>query len=371
MRSVDGGVQFTDSTGDARHFLTRHPSRTSTRSRSRRAGSRSSPPTAALTRTSGSYVDFSSDCDTRNLTGCQPAGLPHVAVRDPGSDHRDELRAGRCQFQDTGGRPERPDDDMIGGTQDNGSPTSGTARLAAWTSSATAHRRASTWTASRTTTSTPASRIQVNLGRIDPDAGTGCGSATRCASRVRARRSSTARDRRPGRQPDRVLRDCGTSGARRTAAVRRRHSCRATATDSSGTAPAPGRTPAAAISSRSAARAGDLAPARTPTRAAAAGFVVRRGTGASTRHDVGRHPPRPRCSSRRTRAAEPAAVTYTRLDTPAQPRAFSSGISVDPNGQVPRDRVLHRLRGLHARASPATCSTSASIRRPGRRRRPT
>ena len=83
--------------------------RTSTRSRSRRAGSRSSPPTAASRARAVNYVDFSSDCDTRSLTGVSLQDCRDLAVGDPGSDHRDELGAERARVPGAGGRSERPE----------------------------------------------------------------------------------------------------------------------------------------------------------------------------------------------------------------------------------------------------------------------
>src|SRR3954447_4297582 len=68
MRSVDGGVQFTDSTGDARHFfLDIHPDIHAFAFAP--GGITFVASDGGISRTSGNYVDFSSDCDTRSLTG--------------------------------------------------------------------------------------------------------------------------------------------------------------------------------------------------------------------------------------------------------------------------------------------------------------
>ena len=84
MRSVDGGVQFTDATGDARHFfLDIHPDIHAFAFAP--GGITFVASDGGISRTSGRYVDFSSDCDTRSLTGvslqdCR-TGCPRSRIR--------------------------------------------------------------------------------------------------------------------------------------------------------------------------------------------------------------------------------------------------------------------------------------------------
>jgi hypothetical protein len=124
MRSTNGGVSFTDMSGDARDpFEANHPD-------VHIFGFVPGPgPTLAfigsdggLMRTNGRYVDDSSDCDepARNLSGVDLADC-----RDWLSDVPQRLftlnRGLRTlQFQDLTPNPNDPLGDVIGGTQDNG-----------------------------------------------------------------------------------------------------------------------------------------------------------------------------------------------------------------------------------------------------------
>ena len=108
MRSVDGGVQFTDATGDARHFfLDIHPDIH-----------------AFAFAPGGDHIrrlrrrHLAHERELRGLLvrlrhaqphGREPQGLPRLAVRDPGSDHRDELGAERARVPGARRRSERPE----------------------------------------------------------------------------------------------------------------------------------------------------------------------------------------------------------------------------------------------------------------------
>ena len=121
MRSVDGGVQFTDATGDARHFfLDIHPDIHAFAFAP--GGVTFVASDGGISRTSGRYVDFSSDCDTRSLTG-----VSLKDCRDWLSAIPDQIIAMNSglnvlEFQALAVDPSDPND-IIGGTQDNGSPT--------------------------------------------------------------------------------------------------------------------------------------------------------------------------------------------------------------------------------------------------------
>ena len=122
MRSTNAGVQFMDQTGDARHvWESIHPDIHEFAFAP--GGVTFIGSDGGLTRTSGNYVDFSSDCNDRNgLTGvnlqdCQTwlSSIPERLIT---------MNAGlpTLQLQDVAVDPTDPYNDLITGTQDNGSP---------------------------------------------------------------------------------------------------------------------------------------------------------------------------------------------------------------------------------------------------------
>lgn len=122
MRSTNAGVQFMDETGDARHeWESIHPDIHEFAFAP--GGVTFIASDGGLTRTSGNYVDFSSDCDDRNgLTGvnlqdCRTwlSSIPERLIT---------MNAGlpTLQLQDLAADPTDPYNDLITGTQDNGSP---------------------------------------------------------------------------------------------------------------------------------------------------------------------------------------------------------------------------------------------------------
>ena len=108
MRSVDGGVQFTDATGDARHFfLDIHPDIHAFAFAP--GGITFVASDGGISRTSGNYVDFSSDCDTRSLTGVslQDCRTWLSSIPDQIIAMNSGLNVARVPG--AGGRPERPE----------------------------------------------------------------------------------------------------------------------------------------------------------------------------------------------------------------------------------------------------------------------
>ncbi len=79
--------------------------------------------------TSPSTQDRSASCEERELrlrgrrrapAARRPARLPAAAVRRPEQVRADQRRAGTIQFQSLTFNPENPRNDLLGGTQDNG-----------------------------------------------------------------------------------------------------------------------------------------------------------------------------------------------------------------------------------------------------------
>jgi hypothetical protein len=124
MRSVNGGVQFTDQTGDARHaWESIHPD-------IHEFGFGPNGITfigsdGGVTRTNGTYVDFSSDCDNRNNLQSRTVSyqdcktwLSSIPERLITMNH--DLPT--LQLQDIAVDQTDPFGDLLTGTQDNGSP---------------------------------------------------------------------------------------------------------------------------------------------------------------------------------------------------------------------------------------------------------
>ena len=124
MRSTDAGIQFRDQTGDARHdWESIHPDIHEFAFAP--GGITFIASDGGLTRTNGSYVDFSSDCDNRNNLQSRPVSYQDCRTWLSSIPERLlTLNAGlpTMQLQDIAVDPTDPFDDLIAGTQDNGSP---------------------------------------------------------------------------------------------------------------------------------------------------------------------------------------------------------------------------------------------------------
>ena len=119
----NGGVSFTDMTGDTRDpYEAHHPD-----VQILAFGPNSSPTIAffgsdgGVMRTNGKFVNDSADCDepARNLSGVDLKDCRDWLSVIPSGSH-DELGLRTLQFQDLTPNPNNPLRDAIGGTQDNG-----------------------------------------------------------------------------------------------------------------------------------------------------------------------------------------------------------------------------------------------------------
>src|SRR4051794_8369153 len=124
MRSTDGGIQFKDQTGDARHeWESIHPDIHEFAFAP--GGVAFIGSDGGLTRTSGNYVDFSADCDNRNNLQSRPVSYQDCRTWLSSVPERLlTLNANlpTMQLQDIAVDPTDPFNDLITGTQDNGSP---------------------------------------------------------------------------------------------------------------------------------------------------------------------------------------------------------------------------------------------------------
>jgi len=122
LRSTNAGVQFMDQSGDARHaWQSMHPDLHEIAFAP--GGIAFIASDGGITRTSGTYVDFSSDCDNRNgLTGVNLQDCRTWLSSVP--ERLITMNAGlpTLQLQDVAVDPTDPYNDLITGTQDNGSP---------------------------------------------------------------------------------------------------------------------------------------------------------------------------------------------------------------------------------------------------------
>jgi hypothetical protein len=327
MRSVDGGVQFTDQTGDARHFfLDIHPDIHAFAFAP--GGVTFVASDGGISRTSGRYVDFSSDCDTRNLTG-----VSLKDCRDWLSSIPDQIIAMNAglnvlQFQALAVDPNDPND-IIGGTQDNGSPTFDGNQ---WRMDVLGDGGPTGIDVNGTTHYHQFSGVslQVNWDGIDPTPGHWMW----IADSMRA--SGEGASFYPPLEVDPVVSETAFSGMRhvwrtKTAGGANRDFMRAHCDplfgDKAGI-PNSGCGDLVALGGA----AGDLAAGPDADKGGGnAGYVVRITRSALDRGTMWVGTRRGRVFITQNADAEPAsAVTFTRLDTPLQPTRFVSGISVDP-----------------------------------------
>ena len=123
MRSTNAGVQFTDQTGDARHeWEAIHPDIHEFAFGPN--GITFIGSDGGVTRTNGTYVDFTSDCANRNLI---PGSVADIDCRTWLASIPERLITMNkglptLQLQDIAVDPTDPYNDLITGTQDNGSP---------------------------------------------------------------------------------------------------------------------------------------------------------------------------------------------------------------------------------------------------------
>lgn len=122
MRSTDAGVNFTDMTNDAgtpaplglhpdQHAVAFVPGNPNIAFLSSDGG---------LVRTSGSFVNASSQCATRGLKGADLTDCQAWLSAIPTTLYSDNAGLADLQFQSVSLNPQSPRTDIIGGTQDNG-----------------------------------------------------------------------------------------------------------------------------------------------------------------------------------------------------------------------------------------------------------
>jgi hypothetical protein len=124
MRSLNAGVQFTDMSGDARHdWEAVHPDLHAFAFGPDNVTFIGSD--GGVTRTDGTYVDFSSDCDNRNNLQSRPVDYADCKTWLSSIPRRlitMNANLPTMQLQDLAVDQTDPKRDLITGTQDNGSP---------------------------------------------------------------------------------------------------------------------------------------------------------------------------------------------------------------------------------------------------------
>src|SRR4051794_16647431 len=333
MRSTDAGIQFKDQTGDARHdWESIHPDIHEFAFAP--GGVTFVASDGGLTRTSGNYVDFSSDCDNRNNLQSRPVSYQDCRTWLSSIPERLlTLNAGlpTLQLQDIAVDPTDPFNDLITGTQDNGSPffdgttgwgmdVQGDGAPPAIDKDGVIHYHQYSgegidvnfngttsgdwlWIGDPLLFSPEGAAIFYGPLIADPVVG-----QTAFAGLQHVWRTQDA-----GNPDKQFLADhCNTNTG-----------------DRAGTGPNSGCgdwTPLGGA-------AGDLTAGPDSDKGnGAAGFVSAEARASSDTHTLWAATRRGRLwISKNIDAADPAAVTFTRLDTTAQPRRFPSGISVDAN----------------------------------------
>jgi hypothetical protein len=338
MRSTDAGIQFRDQTGDARHdWESIHPDIHEFAFAP--GGITFIASDGGLTRTNGSYVDFSSDCDNRNNLQSRPVSYQDCRTWLSSIPERLlTLNAGlpTMQLQDIAVDPTDPFDDLIAGTQDNGSPfwdgrgwgmnVQGDGAPPAIDKDGVIHYHQYS-----------GEGIDVNLDGTrsgdwlwigDPLLFSPEGAAVFYGPLIADPAVGEAAF--AGLQHIWRTQDAGNADKQFLA-----EHCNTNTGDRAGTGPDSGCgdwTPLGGA-------AGDLAAGPDADKGGGpAGFVSAEARAPSDTHTLWAATRRGRLwISKNVDAADPAAVTFTRLDTPAQPRRFPSGISVDaddPNHAV-------------------------------------
>src|SRR4051812_3146868 len=331
MRSTDAGVQFKDQTGDARHeWESIHPDIHEFAFAP--GGVAFIASDGGLTRTNGTYVDFSSDCDTRNLI---PGSVSERDCRTWLSSIPERLltlNAGlpTLQFQDLAVDPTDPYNDLITGTQDNGSPYwngSGWAMNVLGDGAPPAidkdgvihyHQYSGEGIDVNFEGTTTGSWIWIGDPLLFSPEGAAIFYGSLIADPVVGQSAFAGlqhvwRTKTSGNADKQFLVDhCNTNTG-----------------DRAGTSPSSGCGDWVPLGGA----AGDLTAGPDSDKGGgAAGFISAQARASSDTHTMWVSTRRGRLFVSKNIDAEPAsAVTYTRLDTPAQPRRFPSGISVDSN----------------------------------------
>jgi hypothetical protein len=332
MRSTDAGVQFMDQTGDARHdWESIHPDIHELAFAP--GGVTFIASDGGLTRTNGTYVDFSSDCDDRNNLQSRPVSYQDCRTWLSSIPERLlTLNAGlpTLQLQDIAVDPIDPLNDLIAGTQDNGSPfwdgtvwgmnVQGDGAPPAIDKDGVIHYHQYS-----------GEGIDVNFNGTQSGQWTWIGDPLLFSPEGAAifygpliADPVVGQSAFAGLQHIWRTQDAGNADKAFLAAH-----CNTNTGDRAGTGSASGCgdwTPLGGA-------AGDLTAGPDADKGGGqAGFVSAEARAPSDTHTLWAATRRGRLFiSKNIDAADPAAVRFTRLDTPAQPRRFPSGISVDAN----------------------------------------
>ncbi|MDX6475235.1 MAG: hypothetical protein QOH95_746, partial [Gaiellaceae bacterium] len=332
MRSTDGGVQFKDQTGDARHeWESIHPDIHEFAFAP--GGVAFIGSDGGLTRTSGNYVDFSSDCDNRNNLQSRPVSYQDCKTWLSSIPERLlTLNAGlpTLQLQDVAVDPTDPFNDLITGTQDNGSPfwdgnvwgmnVQGDGAPPAIDKDGVIHYHQYSGEGIDVNFNGTQSGQWIWIG--DPLLFSPEGAAIFYGPLIAD--PVVGQSAFAGLQHIWRTKDAGNADKQFLA-----DHCNTNTGDKAGTGPASGCgdwTPLGGA-------AGDLTAGPDADKGnGPAGFVSAEARAPSDTSTLWAATRRGRLwISKNIDAADPAAVKFTRLDTPAQPRRFPSGISVDAN----------------------------------------
>jgi len=283
-----------------------------------------------LVRTSGTFADHSADCATRGLTGanltdCQ-AWLKAIPVQI--FTLNDGLRT--LQFQGVSFNPNDPRNDLIGGTQDNGTwaydGTTGN-----WFESIFGDGGNSGIslgaTANRMHTYTGA-QVDVNFEHDNPL--TWDWVADPLLASGGRQRLFTCRSLRTRRSPEAGSSGCSTCSARRMTAARRPISM-CTAMSSSGISRCPAVTGVALGGPAGPGKAGDLVGSGygTDKSGSYVVWISRALQNPSTMWAATRRG-RLFVTKKNADASDPTAVVFKRIDTASQPTRFISAVAIDP-----------------------------------------
>jgi hypothetical protein len=123
VRSTDGGVHWTDMTGDERvAFEDVHPDQHAVVFASSNPGIAFFGSDGGVTRTSGTFSNASANCDSRGLSGQDLANCHQFLSSVPTRLITMNVGLRTLQFESISAAPTNPLNDLLGGTQDNGTP---------------------------------------------------------------------------------------------------------------------------------------------------------------------------------------------------------------------------------------------------------
>ncbi len=120
QRSEDAGVDFTDMTIDSSHNLSRHPDQHAIAATPFNPNIVFNADDGGVWRLNGSFTNASSQCDTRGLTGTDLTDCHMWLSKIPTSIKTLNNGLGTLQYQSLSVNVQSPLDDLLGGTQDNG-----------------------------------------------------------------------------------------------------------------------------------------------------------------------------------------------------------------------------------------------------------